>query len=106
MAHFRRSGKVFYLRVHNRGGYGPDDDKLDEEAIGGIDSEPDHRFGIALRDDGDLPANRAMFDLLCNGLLHDVETTVEYDVDRSEKREDGTDRRNGSAFRVELRPTD
>lgn len=106
MAHFRRSGKVFYLRVHSRSGYGPDDDKLDEEAIGGIDSEPDHRFGIPLRDDGDLPANRAMVGLVRDGLLHDVETTVEYIIDRSEQREDGSDRRNGSAFRVELRRTD
>ena len=104
MVHLRRSGNVNYLRVHNRGGYGPNDDHLTAEAIGGLDSSGNHRFGLALRDDNSLPANRAMFQLLRDGLIHDVETTVEYDIDRSKKREDGSDRTNGLAFRVELRP--
>lgn len=106
MAHFRRSGQVDYLRVHNRGGYGPNDDHLFDQVIGGLDAEPSHRFGVSLDDGGDLPANRAMVDLLRDGLLHDdVETTVEYEIDRSEPRDDGSPRRNGHAFRIELRPT-
>jgi hypothetical protein len=104
MVHLRRSGNVNYLRVHNRGGYGPGDDHLTEEVIGGLDSAGSHRFGISLRDDDDLPANQAMFQLLRDGLGHDVETTVEYEIDRSTPREDGSDRTNGTAFRVELRP--
>lgn len=95
MARLRRSGEVTFLRVHDRGGYGPPDDFLSEEAIGAISSEPDHRFGVFLRDDDNLPAHEGMLALLRDGLLHDVETTVEYDLEDT--------RKHGSAIRVELR---
>lgn len=102
MRHFRSTGRVDYLRVHSSGGYGPADDHLTEEVVAGLDSQTQHRFGIPLKDGPQLAANQAMFQLLLEGLVHDVETSVEYEIE-DEKRDDGSDRRNGSAFRVELR---
>jgi len=98
MARLRRSGRVSFLRVNDRGGFGPSDDFLDAEAIGKISSEPTHAFGFTLRNDERLPSHQAMLDLLRDGLVHNqVQTTVEYDL------EDG--RSNGFVIRIELRPT-
>lgn len=93
----RRTGRIDFLRVHARGGYGPPDDHLSEDAIAGIDAEPGHRFGVYLRDDDKLPVHQAMVNLLRDGLIHDVETTVEYFVDTD------AGRTNGETLRVELR---
>jgi hypothetical protein len=96
MALLRRSGTVNFLRVHERGtGFGPDDDHIDVEAVASLDAER-HRFGVTLRDDGKLPAHEGMVALLRDGLIHDLETTVDYDIE--------DDRRNGILIRVELRP--
>jgi hypothetical protein len=98
MARLRRSGRITFLRVNDRGGFGPNDDFIDVEAIGKISSEPTHGFGFTLRDDDRLPSHQGMLDLLRDGIIHNqLQTTVEYDL------EDG--RTNGLVIRVELRPT-
>lgn len=94
----RRSGTVTFLRAHELGtGFGPDEDKIDVEFVGQISGAPGDSFGETLRNDDQLPAHRAMFQLLRDGLVHDdLETTVEYDI--------AEDRDNGMLVRVELRP--
>lgn len=96
MALLRRSGQVNFLRVHDlKTGYGPGDDQIDGEMVAKIDSEPDHAFGTTLRDDDRLPSHEGMLALLRDGITHDLETTVDYDL--------GEGRSNGSLMRVELR---
>lgn len=98
----RRSGYVSFLRVHHRGGYGDSkrDDFLEEEVVARVDSEPDHTFGLPLRDEEKLPAYEGMFHLLRDGLVHDVETTVDYYINLDEGHT------NGEILRVELRRRD
>lgn len=97
MALLRRTGDLTLLRAHERGsGFGPDDDFIDVEVVGKISSEPDHAFGLEMRDNDELPAHEAMFALLRDGLRDDLDVTVEYDIDE--------DRQNGLLLRVELRP--
>ena len=97
MARLRRSGRITFLRVHERGtGFGPADDHIDVEAVAQISGEPRHFFGMTLRNDGRLPSHEGMLDLLRDGLTNDNPgVTVEYDID------DG--RTNGILIRVELR---
>lgn len=97
MARLRRSGTLTFLRAHERGtGFGPDDDFIDVEVVGKISSEPDHAFGLELRDNAELSAHEAMFALLRDGFAEDLDVTVEYDLEE--------DRQNGLLVRVELRP--
>ena len=96
MATLRRSGKLTFLRAHELGGgFGPDTDFIDVEAVARITAEPDHSFGFEMQDDARLPAHEAMFALLVEGFSRDWDITVDYDL------EDG--RRNGVLIRVELR---
>ena len=93
----RRSGRVTFLRVNDRSGYGPNDDFIDGEAIGKLSSEPTHAFGFTLRNDDRLPAHQGMLDLLRDGLIHSqLQTTVDYYLEEGHN--------NGMVIRVELRP--
>lgn len=96
MARLRKSGKLTFLRAHDGGfGFGPDSDHIDGDVIGRISAEPDHAFGLEMRNDNKLPAHEAMFALLRDGFNQDWDTTVEYDLDDN--------RKNGDLFRIELR---
>lgn len=94
----RRTGRVSFLRVHRlRGGFGPEDDFIEGEAVGRVTAAPEQTFGMTLRNDDQLPAHQGMLDLLRDGLVHDnLRTTVEYDLEEG--------RQNGVLIRVELRP--
>ncbi len=96
MARIRREGRMKLLRAHVRGTrFGPGHDQIDVEFVAEISAEP-HRFGATLRNDARRPSHEAMFQLLRDGLVHNLSTTVEYDID------DG--KNNGLLVRVELRP--
>lgn len=96
MARLRRSGQLTFLRVHELGtGFGPGNDHIDVEAVAKIDAEPNHSFGLTLRNNDALPSHEGMLGLLRDGLVHELDTTVEYDI--------GEQRNNGILVRVELR---
>jgi hypothetical protein len=96
MAHIRDSGHLTFLRAHRRGGgYGGSDNQIDVEIVGKLDADPDAGFGCTLREGEDLPSHQAMFDLLRDGFVHELDTTVEYET--------GDRKSNGIVFRVELR---
>ena len=96
MPRLRRSGSLTFLRAHELGtGFGPDDDHIDVEVVAKIDAEPDHAFGLALRNDEPRPSREGMLGLLRDGFNQDWNTTVEYDLQEG--------RHNGILIRVELR---
>jgi hypothetical protein len=99
VAVLRRTGRVSFLRVHRLGGgFGPNDDFIDVEAVAQVTGEDEHSFGMTLRDDEQLPAHQGMLELLRDGLIHDdLRTTVDYALDEG--------RSNGILMRVELRRT-
>lgn len=100
----RRRGKLRFLRVHHRGGFGDSnsDDFIADEVVAQLDSERDHYFGLPLNagTEEKLPAYEGMFHLLRDGLVHDVETTIDYYINTQD------DHSNGEILRVELRRTD
>lgn len=96
MTRLRRSGRIDLLRVHElKTRFGPDNDRIDVEVVAKVDAEPGHAFGTTLRNDDRLPSHEGMLALLRDGITHDLETTVEYDLDEG--------RSNGTLIRVELR---
>ena len=75
------TGLVTFIRAHDLGtGYGPPGgDFIDVEAVIGLDARPD-RFGFQLRNDSNLPARRAMFDLLRDAYLNKRTVTIDYEI--------------------------
>jgi hypothetical protein len=96
MPRLRRSGNLTFLRAHELGtGFGPDDDFIDVELVSRIDAEPNHAFGLQLRNGDERPSHEGMAALLRDSFNQAWETTVEYDLDEG--------RQNGILIRVELR---
>jgi hypothetical protein len=90
-----RSGKITFLRAHDVGtAYGPPSDQLDVEAVFILDSAPDSAYGFQLRDDSNRPAREAMFSLLREALVHDLNVIADFLVEPGHK--------NGIAIRIAL----
>ena len=95
MAFLSASGKMIYLRVHDRdSGYGPQNDRLDGEVVFQLSDQADHSMGFTLRNDGDRPAHQAMLDLLRDAFNHGWTVHTEYELPSGKK--------NGIATRVWL----
>ena len=70
--------RVSLLRVHDRGGFGPEDDHLESEVIVQLGGRPGESFGFALRADERLPSSRGMLALLRGALATDTPIRLEY----------------------------
>jgi hypothetical protein len=90
----RAEGRVSFLRVHDSGGYGPENDHLDAEVIFKLDTHPDQAFGFQLRDNGGRPAHEGMLMLLRDAMAHDFDVATDY--------RQQLNRANSVAFRIEL----
>jgi len=76
------NGRITFLRVHDVGtGYGPPNDFLDAEVVMHLDTQPDKTVGFQLRNDGNLPARQAMFDLLRDAFDKNWPVTIDYNID-------------------------
>ncbi|RNL84165.1 hypothetical protein [Halostreptopolyspora alba] len=96
MALLQSTGKLTFLRVHDRGtGFGPPDDHIDVEAVVQLDSRPGESFGFQMRDDRELPARQGMLDLLRDAFNNGWTTTLDYRIDSGDN--------NGVIIRVALR---
>lgn len=72
-------GRVTYLRVHKKGTqYGGANDVIDVEVVIHLEGQAGQAFGFPLRDDGDGPAYRAMFDLLLSAYERDSAVYIGY----------------------------
>jgi hypothetical protein len=72
------TGRVTMLRVHDLGtGYGPSNDFLDGEVVIHLDHGT-MGLGFQLRNDGNLPVNRAMLDLLHDAFRNDWTVVIHY----------------------------
>ena len=91
---YRAEGRVSLLRVHDSGGYGPEDDRIDADVIFRLDTHPDRAFGFQLRDDEARPAHEGMLMLLRDALAHDFDVATDY--------RQLLNRANSIAFRIEL----
>lgn len=75
----QKTGKVSYLRAHNRGsGWGPPSDFLDAEVIVRFDDDTSNAYGLQLRNDDNLPAAQAMFVLLQDSFNSNEPVTINY----------------------------
>lgn len=86
------TGVVSFLRVHDAGGFGPPEDRLDGHVVFRLDTEPRKAFGIVLHSRTP-DRTSGMLDLLRSALIHQRRTRVEYVR---------TGLRNGRAIRIEL----
>jgi hypothetical protein len=92
------SGKITMLRAHVVGsGFGPPQDKIDVEVVFGVDTLPNKFFGFTLRNDGNVHANRAMFDLLRDAFEQKIRVGFDYEI--------GEGKQHGLAIRVWLTAT-
>jgi len=74
----RTSGKINFLRVHERGTkYGPDNDQLDAELIVRVEGDL-QSYGLGLQNNDNLPAAEAMFSLLLEAFNANIPVTIEY----------------------------
>ena len=74
-----KSGKIVFLRAHDLGtGYGPPNDQLDVEAVFILNALSDGAFGFQLRNDDNLPARQAMFSLLRDALVNDLNVIIDF----------------------------
>jgi hypothetical protein len=90
-----KTGKIVFLRAHDLGtGYGPPNDELDVEAVFILHAIADGAFGFQLRNDNNLPARQAMFSLLRDAFVNNLNVTADYLID--------TGKKNGIAIRVAL----
>ena len=90
-----KSGKIVFLRAHDLGTvYGPPNDQLDVEAVFILNALSDGAFGFQLRNDANLPARQAMFSLLRDALVNDLNVITDFLIDPGKK--------NGVAIRVAL----
>jgi hypothetical protein len=89
------SGKITMLRAHVVGSaFGPPSDRIDVEVVFQVDTIANTSFGFQLRNDGNVHANRAMFDLLRDAFERSLRVTFDYEI--------GEGKRNGLAIRVWL----
>jgi hypothetical protein len=88
-------GRVTFLRVHDRGGFGPPNDHLDAEVVFQLDTRPGRSFGFKLRnDDSDRSEHEAMLELLRTSLASDLDVNINYEQVENQF--------NSLAFRIEL----
>jgi hypothetical protein len=85
-------GLVTFLRVHDAGGFGPQSDHLDGEAVVRLDAEPRKAFGFQLRADSDDGPHGGMLDLLRSAMIGRHRIRIEYVR---------TGLQNGRAIRIE-----
>jgi hypothetical protein len=95
MADLRESqGTITFLRVHDDGGFGPPDDRIDGEVIMKLSSDPNLAVGFQLRNDGGRPVHQGMLDLLRDAFNNNWTVVVDYFIDPGKF--------NGTAFRIAL----
>lgn len=66
------------LRVHDRGGFGPNDDHLEGEVVVQVDARPGESFGFHLSPEGQLSSARGMLALLRGALVAGTSVRLEY----------------------------
>jgi len=97
MVELRHShGRIRFLRVHDVGtGFGPPSDLLDGECVIKLqgDADPVEAYGFTLRNDDNVIAHRAMFDLIRDFFLNGREVVIEYFIEAGKK--------NGKIIRVQ-----
>jgi hypothetical protein len=89
-----KTGKIIFLRAHDRWGYGPPNDQLDVEAVFILNSLGEGAYGFQLRNDDSLPARQAMFSLLREAFANNFTVIADYLIEPG--------RINGTAIRVAL----
>lgn len=90
-----KTGKIVFLRAHDFGtGYGPPNDFLDVEAVFILNAIGDGAYGFQLRNDDNLPARQAMFSLLRDAFVNNLNVIADYLIDSGKQ--------NGIAIRVAL----
>lgn len=95
MALLQSSGKLTFLRVHDRGTkFGPPSDQIDVEVVMKLNAQPDRAMGFKLRNDANRPAHQGMLDLLRDAFNQNWTVSVDYNLDAGKK--------NGVAIRVAL----
>lgn len=82
-----RVGKIKLLRVNDLGNvYGAPNDCLNTEVVVVLDSAPDMAFGFELRTgDPNLPARLGMLGMLRDGLFHDHQIGLSFDIVEGKK---------------------
>jgi hypothetical protein len=92
---FESEGIVTFLRANEVGdSFGPPGDAIQVEAICQLDSLPGFSFGFELRNDKQRPAHQAMFDLLEQSFVNDLNVLIDYLIPEGNK--------NGTIIRVAL----
>jgi len=90
-----KSGKIVFLRAHDLGTkFGPPTDQLDVEAVFILNALSDGALGFQLRNDANLPARQAMFSLLRDAFVNNLNVIADFLIDPPKK--------NGVAIRVAL----
>ena len=89
-----KSGKIVFLRAHDRWGYGPPNDHLDGEAVFILNAFGEGAYGFQLRNDDSLPARQAMFSLLREAFANNFTVIADYLIEPGSI--------NGTAIRVAL----
>jgi len=90
-----KSGKIVFLRAHDLGTrFGPPNDQLDVEAVFILNTLSDGALGFQLRNDANLPARQAMFSLLRDAFVNNLNVIADFLIDPPKK--------NGVAIRVAL----
>lgn len=90
-----KTGKIVFLRAHDLGtAYGPPNDQLDVEAVFILNAIGTGAYGFQLRNDDNLPARQAMFSLLRDAFVNNLNVTADYNIDPGKQ--------NGVAIRIAL----
>ncbi len=93
-----KTGKIVFLRAHDLGtAYGPPTDQLDVETVFILNAIGTGAYGFQLRNDNNLPARQAMFSLLRDAFVNNLNVTADYLIDPGKQ--------NGVAIRVALTHT-
>jgi len=86
------SGRLDLLRVHDRGGFGPNDDRLEGHVVFSFVNDS-RAFGFSLGTDNDQNNHKAMFDLLLAAYMNGTVVVTDYEDDGGN---------NNEAFRIWL----
>lgn len=80
MTYKNAKGRITFLRAQKpKAGFGPAGDNIDAEVIVALDSHSEKAYGFQLRaDDPNLPSRLAMFALLRDAYIHNLEVYVAY----------------------------